>query len=115
MSSKNRNAADAGARFWADMSARIDAEENANKKTDNFDAVQYAKGLYIKWDNEAQAAKKANPLEVLAERNREARSREKEAQQMPPEDNRAALRNFAENYMQNYRDYMNCSMIKYCK
>lgn len=82
MSSKNRNAADAGARFWADMSARIDAEENANKKTDNFDVIEFAKGLYIKWDNEAQAAKKANPLEVLAERNREARSREKEAQQM---------------------------------
>lgn len=81
MSSKNKDAAGAG--FWAEMSARIDAEENANKKTDNFDAVQYAKGLYIKWDNEAQAAKKANPLEVLAERNREARSREKEAQQMP--------------------------------
>lgn len=83
MSSKNRNAADAGARFWAEMSARIDAEENANKKTDNFDAVQYAKGLYLKWDYEEQQAKKANPLEVLAERNREARTREKKAQQMP--------------------------------
>lgn len=84
MSSKNRNAAGAG--FWADMSARIDAEENANKKTDNFDAVQYAKGLYIKWDNEAQAAKKANPLEVLAERGREARSREQAARQMPEQE-----------------------------
>lgn len=81
MSSKNKDAAGAG--FWADMSARIDAEENANKKTDNFDAVQYAKGLYIKWDSEAQAAKKANPLEVLAERGRKARSREQAARQMP--------------------------------
>lgn len=105
MSSKNKDAAGAG--FWAEMSARIDAEENANKKTDNFDAVQYAKGLYLKWDSEAQAAKKANPLEVLAERNREARSREKEAQQMPPEDNRAVLRNFTGKYMQNYRDHKN--------
>ena len=78
MSSKNQNAAGAG--FWADMSARIDAEETANKKTDNFDAVQYAKGLYIKWDNEAQAAKKANPLEVLAE---QARSRAQAAQPVP--------------------------------
>ena len=86
MSSKNRNAADAGARFWAEMSARIDAEENANKKTDNFDAVQYAKGLYLKWDSEAQAAKKANPLEKLAAQAREKQKAEAEAQRMPEQE-----------------------------
>ncbi len=101
--------------IYRKMDREINAGLNADNKPADFDETQYAKGLYIKWDNEAQAAKKANLLEVLAEREKKARETEKAEQQMPPEDNKAALSRFWDNYMQNYRGYMNGSFIKYCK